>query len=301
MSARDHTSIVSIPGFGPLRYSLYLLPFLVSGAVTLALTVYVVREARPRLSERTVTSLVAMLVGAAGWSFVAFVQFAHAEPADKVVWLLAGYPFSSLVPIAWFVIAAEYADRGHLLTRRRFALLAVEPVVIFLLAATHDVHGLMWTTQGVTDLGPVVVIDRTFGPGMWLHVLYIYALIAAGAALFVRAFRSAQGAYRGQAAALLAMVVAPLAGNLLFWTDLPVVSRLGFSSAGFTLTGIVLVTAIFGYRFLDLALIGSAPGVSSDPDPGGIARPGAGRPRRSAGSDTLLSFSIHASDANERR
>jgi hypothetical protein len=64
---------VSIPGFGPLRYSLYLLPFLISGAVTLALTVYVVREARPRLSERTVTSLVAMLVGAAGWPFVAFL------------------------------------------------------------------------------------------------------------------------------------------------------------------------------------------------------------------------------------
>jgi hypothetical protein len=155
-----------------------------------------------------------MLVGAAGWPFVAFLQFAHVEPADKFVWLLAGYPFSSLVPIAWFVIAAEYADRGHLLTRRRFARLAVEPVVIFLLAATTDVHGLVWTTQGVTDLGPVVVIDRTFGPEMWLHVLYIYALIAAGAALFVRAFRSAEGAYRGQAAALLALVVAPLAGNL---------------------------------------------------------------------------------------
>ena len=136
---------------------------------------------------------------------------------------------------------------------------------------------------------------------MWLQVVYNYALIAAGAVLFVRAFRSAEGAYRGQAAALLVLVVAPLAGNLLFCTDLPVVSRLSFSSAGFTVTGIVLVTAIFGYRFLDLAPIGSAPGMSGGPGPGGIARQGAGRPRGSAGSDTLLSFSIHTSDATERR
>ncbi|AUV81749.1 hypothetical protein C2R22_08885 [Salinigranum rubrum] len=236
----------------------YVVPFLVSAAISLLLAVYVVRHPRTELTDRTTATIVVLLVLAAQWSVAYLFRLVSVGVEAKLTWVLIEYAGSGLMAVGWLVLAAEYAGYGSRLTPRRIGLLTVEPLVAFLLVATNPVHHLMWSDVQVVDAGSVSVLERAFGPWFYVHIAYSYVLVLIGCYLLVRAYVTSENPYRGQVAALAGAVVAPFVGNVGFVFDLGFFSQVEFTSAGFALANVLLVFGIFRYRLLDLTPISHA-------------------------------------------
>jgi signal transduction histidine kinase len=236
----------------------YLVPFLLSAVVSVLLALYVVRHPRTDLTDRPAATLVVLFVLAAEWSVAYLLRLVSVGQQAKLTWVVVEYAGSGFMPVGWFLLAAEYAGHGSRLTPRRIALLAVEPLVTFVLVATNPSHQLMWSDVRLADVGSITVLERTFGPWFYVHIAYSYTLVVLGSYLFVRAFLTSERPYRGQIAALIAAVVAPFVGNVGFVFDLGPLSRIEFTSAGFALANVFLLFAIFRYRLLDLTPISHA-------------------------------------------
>ena len=239
-------------------YSPYVIVFLVSAVTSFVVAAYVVRHPRTELTDRTTATLVVLLLLAAEWSLAYLFRLISVGQHAKLTWVVVEYAGSGFMAVGWFVLAVEYAGYGSRLTSRRILLLAIEPALAFVLVATNPGHGLMWSDVQLATVGSITVLERTFGPWFYVHIAYSYTLIVIGGYLFVEAFLASETPYRGQIAALTGAVIAPFVGNLGFVFDLGFLSRIEFTSAGFTLGSVLLVYGIYRYRLLDLTPISHA-------------------------------------------
>lgn len=232
--------------------------FLVSAMVSISLAIYVYRATYSREYDRIHFWLFVMLISAGWWSLTYLARLHSNELQSILGWLTLEYLGSGLIPTGWIIIAVTYAGFEDYLSRERIAALLAIPAVSFVLVATNPVHELMWTVEGTVELGvgDLSVVERSFGPWFYVNITYAYSLIAVGTLIFLKAFRSSEGPYRGQILALIGMVIAPLLGNLGFLFGSDILSHVEFTSAGFTVTGILIVVAIFRYRVTDLTPIG---------------------------------------------
>jgi len=110
-----------------------------------------------------------------------------------------GIPFIS---VAWLGLAWAYLDsRG--LPRRLLIALLVFPCVVFAGFQTNDLHHLFYAELTYSLIDGMVIARSIKGPLYWLHIIYLNVAIAAGAALFFRAWRQSIRIYQWQALFLL--------------------------------------------------------------------------------------------------
>lgn len=157
-----------------------------------------------------------------------------------------------MVPIAWLVTVLEYTGHERWLTRRRLALLLVEPALFVFLVWTNTGHGLVWAAARPELLGQYSVYALDFGLAFWGHQVYSYLLVTAGAVLLVRMLLRSNRLYRSQSTALLLAIAVPMVANALSIFDLlpPGVDPSGLA---YVLTGIVLAAAMFRAQLLQIA------------------------------------------------
>ena len=74
---------------------------------------------------------------------------------------------------------------------------------------------LLWTSASV-DPPPVVTLNIHRSPGAWVFFALTYVELSAASLLLVRRLWHLKRLYRKQGAALLAGVVAPAAGNIVY-------------------------------------------------------------------------------------
>ncbi len=137
-------------------------------------------------------------------------------------------------PFFWFVFALQFTGRGRYLTRGVLALLAAIPLVSLGLALSNDAHHLFWSSFPAPTGDPYLGVQPEFGAAFWVHVVYSYALLAAGTVLLLWLFWRSWRLYRGQALALLIGVSIPWVADAVYvsgsspWPDFDV-SSMSFS------------------------------------------------------------------------
>ena len=92
-------------------------------------------------------------------------------------------------------------------------LLAVEPVVMVVLAALPATRDLVLAGHGPGGLG--IQQEATLGPAFAVHTLYSYAVIGVSYLRLARRWRTATGVFRRQIGVLLLAAVVGTAGNVL--------------------------------------------------------------------------------------
>jgi PAS domain S-box-containing protein len=227
-------------------FSPFVVPLILAGLVSLAMAYYA------WLRRGTQSALALMMLGLllAEWSLGYALELASVNLADKFFWGKLQYIGIAGVPLFWVIFAYNHANPGKRLSHLAMGVLAIIPAMTIGLALTMEQHSLIWGPVDILDLGYVSSL-RVLSRGFWftVHFAYSYLLLLAGTIIIALWLRKMRGLYRRQAAAIIFAIIAPWAGNMLYFMGV----NPDPTPFAFTITLAALLWAIFGYRLVDVA------------------------------------------------
>lgn len=205
-----------------------------AAAICLALSLYVWKRSRDAIAS----SLPPLLTAAAVWSFFYGLELALPGIALMRVALTLQYVGIATIAVLWFIFAARYSGRGEGLTGSRVGLLFIVPAITVALVATNSLHHLYYTSvqPGMVEGKSFLIVET--GPFYWVHVLYSYVLLVAGALLMLRAALGSSGIHRVRAGLFLGGVLLPFVVNVCYVLGLRPYGFLDLTPVAFVITGI---------------------------------------------------------------
>jgi PAS domain S-box-containing protein len=234
------------------HYSPYLVPLALAASITLALAIF----GWQRRSVRGARHFAVLMLAVAEWSLA--YAFELASPADiayKEFWDAIEFLGIVVVPAAWLAFALEYTGQERWLTKRRMALLTIEPVVTVILVFTNRFHGLIWNSVWL-EREPAVLLGSSPGPVFWAHTAYSYLLLVVGTLCLVQKFFRAPRLYRLQAGMLVIAALVPWLANILPFIGLRPLAELDLTPFAFTVTGLLGAWSLFRLYLLDVVPAG---------------------------------------------
>jgi PAS domain S-box-containing protein len=230
------------------QFSPYLLPLIGAALVSGWVAAYVWTRRSTRSAPALVLLALAIMVWSLGYAF----EIASTGLAAKLFWGKVEYLGIVTVPLFWFIFAYNHASRDKQMSPRTILLASLVPGITLVLVFTTEWHGLVWQDIGVQTADNFSALQVSHGPWFWVHSVYSYALLLAGAYFIIRSVRHMWGPYRGQAVALLVAVAAPWIVNFIYLAGLSPIPYLDPTPFAFVITLIAVVWGIFGFRLIDL-------------------------------------------------
>lgn len=194
-------------------------------------------------------SLAGLLLAVAWWGVAYAVELQADDLLDRQRWGDAKYAGVNGLAYAWLVFVLQYTGRAGLLTRRRLALLAVEPVAVLVVLAVPRTHDLV-RTYAPGAPGELPLVET--GPVFWLHFTYTNIVLVVATGLFVLTMARLARVYWRLAAVLVAAALLPWTFNLLHNFAVDPFTRLDLTPFAFVVTGGVLVWGLDRQRLVDL-------------------------------------------------
>ncbi|MXR22456.1 histidine kinase N-terminal 7TM domain-containing protein [Halobacterium bonnevillei] len=185
------------------------------------------------------------------WAGGNAVQVAVTDLPTKLLAINVQYVGILVVPLAWFVFAAEYTGRESWVTSRTVGALAVFPVVLFVAAVTNEWHMLVRTDVGLETADGVVRLTREFGPLFWVATAYSWLVSSVGTMLLLEHAIRVGSEYRRQTVAVLAGVSVPWLAQTAYFAGATSVEPEAF----FGVTAAAFGYAIVRHDLLDLVPI----------------------------------------------
>lgn len=244
------------------HYTPFGIPIILAGALSAAIALFAWR----RRAAPGAAPLAALTFAATIWSIGYALELSSADLASSVLWAKAQYVGIVFVPLAWLAFAVQYTNREHWITRRSIALLALIPIATLLLVWTNERHHLVWSTTSLNTGGGPSALDVTHGAWFWVHTVFSYLCLFAGAALLSGALAHSPHLYRGQASALVVGIVAPWVANMLYVANLSPWPNLDLTPFGFILAGLAIAWSLKHFHLLDVVPIARAAVVESMDD-----------------------------------
>ncbi len=226
---------------------LYIAPLLLGAGALVAVAFLAWRR---RGAPGATPLLVLTLLGAA-WPFGYAWEIVGTDLPTKVLWAKVQYLGIATGPTAWLWLTIEYTGRGRWLTRRRLALLAVEPVVILLLVWSNEYHGLVWRSIAEQDFGSLTVLNFSHGVVFWIHATYGYLLVFFGTTLLAEGFLHALRLHWRRSMALVVAAAMPWGAILAFGFGLKLQGHLDPVPFVLPLSALVLLWAVTQMGLLD--------------------------------------------------
>jgi len=190
------------------------------------------------------------------WSLAYALELSSASLPAKLFWTRVEYVGIVILPAAWFSFAYQYRDHASRTSRRVIALLAIEPVVMFLLIWTNEYHGIFWRTITQAPGDPLFAWRSTRGIGYWVHAGYTYLVLLSGTILLIGAFMRSPGLYRGQTAGLLIAALVPWVSNGLYLAGLNPLAPLEITPFAFLISGLVIAWSVLRFQLLAIVPVG---------------------------------------------
>lgn len=233
------------------QYSPYVIPLLIAGLIAIGLVFYVSRlRTRPGA-----TPLLFLALAAAIWALGYALEIGGSDLFTKVFWGKIQYIGIAVVPLAWMTFAQQYTERGAWMTRKRFILLLIVPVVTLFLAFTTDWHGLIWYDSFLDNTGPFLVLGFTHGAAFWVYWIYSQILLLIGTVLIIQALLQRPHVYQKQVAVLLVAVLVPWVSNGAYIAGLTPIPQLDLTPFAFILSAIAMTWGISQFQLIDLSPI----------------------------------------------
>lgn len=233
------------------QYIPYLWPLALSAGLTAALSYY----AWQHRHVPGAAPFAAMMLLASIWTAGNALEMAGTDLPTKLVWANLQYLGYSGVPVACLALALQYTGRGHWLTRRRLAGLAIIPLLTQALVWTDPWHGLARHGFHLDTSGPFPVIGKAYGPWMLVHHGFSYALVLLSLALLAHAGWRAPRHHRPQVLALLIGLTLPYLSSLSYVLRLNPIRWMDLTPAMFSIMGIIVTWGAFRWRLFDIVLV----------------------------------------------
>jgi diguanylate cyclase (GGDEF)-like protein len=190
-----------------------------------------------------------MLLAVTIWTSMTGLDTASIPISQKIIWSKIQYLGISSCPVFFLLFIIEYTNQEHFLNRTRLALLWLIPVTTVAMAATNEIHHLIWTS--FTPIPGSNLIVYGHGSWFWLYAIYAYILIVLTIFLLIRALIRYPSYYRQQSFLLAIATFFPWLGNFIYIANLA--PGLDLTPTGFAITGLFLTWAIYRQGLFDLA------------------------------------------------
>lgn len=195
-------------------------------------------------------SMLIVSAGTAWWLVCALLWRFVGTGADPLLWFKLIFAGVVLMSPAFLTFALQHTNRGHWITPRIVALLAIEPVLFNIAVWTDPYHGLVssgWQGRGHGDY--------VGGIAFWMHTIYSYVLIGLTHVVLIQGFLRAPPLYRRQSAMIIVGTLAPLFGNALTIFHLSPFPGRDLTPLGLVIGAAVISAAVFRRGLLDLVPI----------------------------------------------
>ncbi|MGY2130137.1 histidine kinase N-terminal 7TM domain-containing diguanylate cyclase [Blastococcus sp. SYSU DS0617] len=208
------------------------------------------------------TALAVAMTGVAVWSGASGLLHSTDHVRDVYPALLLASV--GVVVVGIYGLACAVVDPSWRPDRRTVLLLAVEPVVVVVLAALPATRDLVMSSQ--EPAGRITEQQVALGPVFALHTLYSYALVGVAYLRLFRRWRTATGVFRRQIGVLLAAAAIPTVGNVA-----TIAMQLDGRGADITplfflVTGLIDCWAVLRLGFLRLVPVAREQVVDTVPD-----------------------------------
>ena len=232
-------------------YLLFLLLLSFSLAVTLLLIGYAMRFRH----IAGAAPFILMLASESLWMGGYIAELLAPTLAGKRFWDNLEFTGLDGVTAGIFLFALVYTHRGAF-ARRVAPLLCIQPLANIALVWTDPLHHLVRGAVEVDQSSVLPLLVYSYGPWMWLSIVYTYVLLAAALAVLVAALLQAQPFYRRQLLVVSIGPMVPMVGSLLTATH--AVPIAGMESLDITPITLAIMNpligwGIFRYRLLELA------------------------------------------------
>jgi PAS domain S-box-containing protein len=193
------------------------------------------------------------MIGIAVWSLGEALDYAAVSLSLKILFAkfeAAGY----LSAISLFALMSiSFAGNDRWLERKWLrAVLILIPLVNILLVLTNEIHGWVWT-EFIPSADNIYIFMH--GPGfVWMNIT-TYVLVTLMFANFWLAFRRGSDLVRRQSLLLTLALLFPLAANWIYHFGVGGIEGVDWSAVTFSVSGIVILYALYGMRLLDIVHI----------------------------------------------
>ncbi|MBC7814980.1 MAG: PAS domain-containing protein [Burkholderiales bacterium] len=228
-----------------LQYILFKAVLVVAAVVAVALAFFAWRRRSTSGSMAFMLLMIATCIYALGYRF----EMDFLTLPEKLIWAQVQYLGIVILPGSWFVFGLQYSGRITRLSRRMLALLCIEPIIVLALVWTYPASNLIWHSLALIEEETITLFTPTYGPLLWVHAAYSYALILTSTILLARMALRSASLYRVQAVALLIGSVIPWIGNAIYVFDF---SPVDLSPITFALSGLAFVWGVFQANLLDM-------------------------------------------------
>ncbi|MEA1958723.1 MAG: histidine kinase N-terminal 7TM domain-containing protein, partial [Chloroflexota bacterium] len=192
-----------------------------------------------------------MMLAVSEWAIAATFEAISVETTMKILWSQISYVGITSAPLFFFLFALNYWRPDIRLRLLYQVLIWIIPVVTIIMAATNEIHGLLWNSF---TPGPEGTNALVYGHGtwFWIHVVYSYSLMLASVALLVRALLSFPYIYRRQSFVVLIAAMLPWVANVVYVAGFSPLPGLDPAPMAFSVTGFVLALGIVKFQLLNI-------------------------------------------------
>jgi signal transduction histidine kinase len=193
-----------------------------------------------------------MMVMVSFWALVSTLESASTEISAKIFWSKFEYIGSLSTAAFFFRVSIGVAEiRDNRLTRNFWAFWIL-PVLLILLAATNEMHHLVWTGFSWNPNGNNILIYH-HAIGFYLSVGYSLTLVAIAQIIIIQALPKMPLVFKRQAWSIIIACIFPFLAAIIYATGNEPVEGLNIIVMSFLVSGIVLLFGITQYKMFDIA------------------------------------------------
>lgn len=186
------------------------------------------------------------------WSLAYVLEISLPTLDLKYLALKAQYLGIPFISLAIFTFGLYFTGRKAWLTRQRFVLLLVVPLLTFGLALVNQWHEWIWTDVRLSSVAPLSPLAFGHGPWYNVNVVYSYSLLVLTLILFAEVAIRGHRLYRAQAGIMLLGLLVSWSGNVLYVFDLLPGQNLDWTPLTFTLGAAILAVGFARYKLVDV-------------------------------------------------
>jgi PAS domain S-box-containing protein len=226
-------------------------PFTVPLALTALLTLSIIVLVYQNRQKRGAVPLLAFMLFASVYGIGLGVRFSVTTLDAKLFWNTVAQIGRVGTPISLFLLAASYTDRRQWLRRRRIGVLTVIGVMQVMWPLFNPANTIFEMTSLATRDG-MVFLNADLGLFTPFIIAVSYLFLSVGTYWLLAAYWEARGSdsvYSRQIGLVILAVLIPWGANAL---NLFGVTQIDYAPFGYTATSVLIATALFRYRLLDI-------------------------------------------------
>lgn len=221
---------------------------LISGMICISIAVYLA----PYWKKTNARQLLLLMVCISIWCLGYGMEFLSPDLSLKLWWVRLEYAGCVWVGLLVFRFICAYTGKTAYLKKRIQFIFLTVPVLTLLLIHTNHLHGLMWQGTSLSSDWPIQTVIYQRGVGFWGFIAFSYGLLFWAFLILAKTFTTTTGRYRKQLTLILAGLLAPWLGNVLYVFEFQILANLDLTPFTFMTTGILFAWGLFRYQLLNL-------------------------------------------------